>query len=213
PMAGKWVENSDYVDWLANFQSQLGSRLSRIAGTSSQRFSNLKVFSSETEIGNYVCDVLRQRSSADAALLPAAFFRNDIPEGDVTLGELYSALPYDHYGMVLAATGGELLEILSAGGGNFGKPGFPQVSGVSFGIANGRAYDVMVNGEPIDMFKTYRLATSDYLSEGNLGYATLGTIAQKRNTGYLIREMVLDTLKSGEIASARLSSRINFIVR
>src|SRR5690606_2207313 len=47
PMSGKWVENSDYVDWLAKYQAQLGERLSRVAGTSKQRFSNLKVFSSE----------------------------------------------------------------------------------------------------------------------------------------------------------------------
>ncbi len=213
PMTGKWVENSNYVDWLAEFQAQLGSRMSRIAGQSSQRFSNLKVFSSETEIGNYVCDVLLQRSAADVALLPAAFFRSDIPEGDVTLGQLYSALPYDHYGVVLTVTGGELQEILSEGASNIGKPGFPQVSGVSFGIANSKAYDVMVDGQPLDLFATYRLATSDYMAGGNLGYATLGTISQVRNTGYLIREMVLDTLKTGSIASARLNGRINFVVR
>lgn len=213
PMAGKWVENSDYVDWLAQFQAQLGSRMSRIAGQSAQRFSNLKVFSSETEIGNYVTDVLRQRTNADIALLPAAFFRNDIPEGDVTLGEVYSALPYDHYGVVLSVSGGELQEILSEGASNIGKPGFPQVSGVSFGIANSRAYDVMVNGVALDPFGTYTLATTDYMANGNLGYATLGTIDQVRNTGYLVRDMVLDTLGTGTIASARLSGRINFVVR
>lgn len=213
PMSGKWVENSDYVDWLAKYQAQLGERLSRIAGTSKQRFSNLKVFSSETELGNYVCDVLKARSSADVSLLPAAFFRGDIPQGDITLSELYSALPYDHYGMVLTLTGAELVQVLSEGAGNIGKPGFPQVSGLSFGIANSRAYDVMVNGQPVDMFATYRLATSDYLANGNLGYSTLGTIETRRNTGYLIRDMVQDTLQSGQPASAILSNRINFVVR
>ncbi|MCB1218307.1 5'-nucleotidase C-terminal domain-containing protein [bacterium] len=213
PMAGKWVENSDMVDWLAEFQSQLGERMSRVAGTSSQRFSNLKIYSSETELGNYVCDVLRQRSGADVALLPAAFFRGDIEQGDVTLADLYTALPYDHYGMVLTVSGAELIQILSEGASSIGRPGFPQVSGVSFGMANSKAYDVRVNGVDVQPFDTYRLATSDYLASGNLGYATLGTIRSRRNTGYLIRDMVLDTLRTGQQASAALSGRINFVVR
>lgn len=213
PMAGKWVENSNYLDWLSGYESQLGERMSRLVGSSSQRFSNLKVFSSETELGNYVADVLRTTSGADVALLPAAFFNDDLPSGDITIGEIYTALPYDHYGMVLTVTGAELLEVLSAGAGNIGKPGFPQVSGVSFGIANSKAYDVMVNGVKLDMFKTYSLATTDFLAKGNLGYATLGTISQTRNTGYLVRDMVIDTLGTGQIATAKLSGRINFIVR
>ncbi|MEZ5339776.1 MAG: 5'-nucleotidase C-terminal domain-containing protein [bacterium] len=213
PMAGKWVENSDMVDWLAEFQSQLGERMSRVAGSSSQRFSNLKIYSSETELGNYVCDVLRQRSGADVSLLPAAFFRGDIEQGDVTLADLYTALPYDHYGMVLTVSGAELIQILSEGAGSIGRPGFPQVSGVSFGMANGKAYDVRVNGVDVQPFDSYRLATSDYLASGNLGYATLGTIKTRRNTGYLIRDMVLDTLRTGQQASAALSGRINFVVR
>jgi 2',3'-cyclic-nucleotide 2'-phosphodiesterase (5'-nucleotidase family) len=213
PMGGKWVENSNYLDWLAGYESQLGERMSRLVGSSSQRFSNLKVFSSETELGNYVADVLRSKSGADVSLLPAAFFKDELPSGDITIGEIYTALPYDHYGVVLTVTGAELLEILSAGAGNIGKPGFPQVSGLSFGIANSKAYDVMVNGVALDMFKSYSLATTDFLSKGNLGYATLGTITQKRNTGYLVRDMVVDTLGAGQIATSKLSGRINFIVR
>ena len=213
PMAGKWVENSNYVEWLAGYEAQLGERMSRLVGSSSQRFSNLKVFSSETEIGNYVCDVLKETTGADVALLPAAFFHGDIPTGDVTIGEIYAALPYDHYGVVLTLSGSQLQEVLSAGAGNIGKPGFPQVSGVSFGIANSQAYDVTVNGQAVSQAGSYTLATTDYLASGNLGYATLGTISTVRNTGYLIRDMVVDSLQAGRIASARLNGRINFVVR
>ena len=213
PMSGKWLENSHYLEWLAGYEAQLGQRMARLVGTSNQRLSNLKVFSSETELGNYICDVVKNNSDAHAAILPAAFFRSEIPSGDVTIGDIYTALPYDHYGVVLTVSGNELHRILSDSAANIGKPGFPQVSGVNFGIANGQAYDVQVNGQDVQPNGTYRLATSDYLAMGNLGYATMGTISRSENTGYLIRDMVLDSLRKGDEAGSRLSARINFIVR
>lgn len=213
PMSGKWVENSNYLEWLASYKAQLTERMGTIVGTAAGRMGMAKAKSSETELGNYVCDVLRTKTSSDLALLPAGFFKAPLPEGAVTLGDLYNSLPYDHYGMILNVTGGELQEILNDSADQIGKSGFPQVSGVSMGIFNGRAYNVQVGGRPLDPFARYTLATSDQLADAAYGYATLGTITDKRFTGKLIREDVRESLGGGQVAQSGLFQRIMFLAQ
>ena len=213
PMEGKWVENSNYVDWLASYSQELSERMALIVGSSSATMSDLKTRSSETELGNYIGDLIRQKAGADAALLPAAFFQSSMPSGALTLGDLYKVMPYDHYAVVLPVTGGELKEILDDAAGQIGKPGFPQVSGLKFGIFNGKAYQIEVDGSPLDPFGSYRLVTSDFLADGGLGYAALGTIDNRLDTGRLIRDLVVEQLSSGQAASSSVYGRIFFLAQ
>lgn len=211
PMAGLWMENSNYVGWLDSYQEQMAIQMGVVVGTGLASMSALKVSSSETPLGNYVTDLLRERFNADVAILPAQFFQNGLPEGPILLGDLYSSLPWSHYAGILNVTGGELKEILDDAAGQIGRPGFPQVSGASFGILYGNATNIMVNGQPIDPFATYKLVTSSYLADGNLGYATMANITDKDYTGLLVRDIVRDRLATGQVASATLSQRIVFM--
>jgi len=213
PLASKWVENSDYQKWLASYKQQLLERMGTIVGSTAGRMGMAKAKSSETELGNLVCDTLRESAAADIAILPAAFFKSGLPEGPITLGELFTALPYDHYGVVLNVTGGELQEILDDAANQIGKPGFPQISGASMGLFNAKAYNIKVNGVPVDPFARYRLVTSDQLGDAGLGYATMGTITDRRYTGRLIRDVVRERLSNGETATSGLFQRIVFLAQ
>lgn len=213
PMAGKWVENSNYLEWLESFKENLASRMGTLVGRSSMRMSSNRSQSSETELGNFACDVLRSQTGADIALLPAQFFRSVLPQGDITLGDLYRTMPYDHYCVVLSVTGGELQEILNDAAGQIGLAGFPQVSGVSFGIFNGRAHSVMVGDSVLDPFATYSLATTHHLAEAALGYAHMGTIKNTHQTGRFARDLIKEHLMAGDIASARLERRVEFLAQ
>lgn len=210
PMAGKWVENTDYLAWLDTYNEPLRQRMDTIVGTSALEMASTKVRSAEVPLGNYVTDILRDTLHTDVAILPAAYFPNGLPEGPITLGDLYTALPFDEYAVVVDLTGGELKEVLDEASNQIGRPGFPQVSGVSFGILGGQAYSVLVGGREIDLFANYRLATSDAMAEGKFGYARLGTITKVHPTGLLIRDMIRKRLASGQEAQASVYQRIQF---
>jgi 5'-nucleotidase/UDP-sugar diphosphatase len=214
-MDGTWAENTDYLTWLGGYKAQMAERMGTIVGTAATRMSAAKVKSSETELGNFVTDIVRQQTGADAALLPAAFFRNGIADGPITLGDLYAAMPYDQYAVVLNVTGGELQEILNDAANQIGKPGFPQVSGLSFGIFDGRASapTIKVGGVPLDAFAQYRIATSDFAAEGGLNYATMGTISSRSYTGRLIRDLVRDKMGAGQAIASKMAGRITFLAQ
>ena len=211
PLDGKWAENSQYVTWLNEYQPQMAELMGTLIGSSAVSMSSLKIRSSETELGNYVCDVLREATKSDVAILPAAFFNAPLPAGPVTLGDLFTTMPFDQYAVILNVTGGELKEILDAAADQIGKPGFPQVSGMSFGIYNGKSYNVRVAGKEVDPFTRYRLVTSDVLSGGAYGYSTMGTVTDIEYTGRMIRELVRHQLASGVQASSSMYQRILFL--
>jgi 5'-nucleotidase / UDP-sugar diphosphatase len=213
PMGGKWTENTDYLTWLGTYQEQLDVQLGIVLGTCLAKMSALRVSSSETPLGNYVCDALRDRLSTDVAVLPAYYFQGDLPEGPISLGDLFTAFPLPYYADILTVTGGELKEILDDAAAQIGQAGFPQVSGLAFSIYYGKAVNVTVNGQAIDPFKSYTLATADYTAMGQLGYATMAKIQQRRYSGIQIRDIVRDKLQSGQVASASVSQRISFMAR
>ncbi|MCK4813480.1 MAG: 5'-nucleotidase C-terminal domain-containing protein, partial [Candidatus Marinimicrobia bacterium] len=61
-----------------------------------------------------------------------------------------------------------------------------------------------IQGETFDPEKTYKIAVSDYLAEGNSGYGRLTTLGEKyrNNTGIMMREALRDYIvEFGTIAS------------
>jgi 5'-nucleotidase / UDP-sugar diphosphatase len=210
-MDGRYADNSNYVSWLNSFQPQFQEKMGTLVGNSAARMDNRMVGSFETELGNYVCDVLKDSLGADAALLPASFFNSAMPNGVITLGDLFMLMPYDHYGVVVNVTGAELQQVMNEAANNLGKPGFSQVSGVSYDLYGGKAYEVAIGDQKIDPYGRYKLATSDYLATGALGYATLGTVSDVHYSGRLIRDMVRQHLASGQVANAAIYKRIRLV--
>ncbi|MBE5804537.1 MAG: bifunctional metallophosphatase/5'-nucleotidase [Clostridiales bacterium] len=143
----------------------------------------------ETNIGDLVADAYRDQSGADIAVVNGGGIRVNIPAGDITYDQLLKLHPYGNYLCVVEVTGQQVLEALEYAvkdvPGEFG--GFLQVSGLTFEIhtyipssvkmdvnkmyvsvdGEYRVKNVMVGGEPLDLEKTYTLASHDYKLKGN----------------------------------------------
>jgi hypothetical protein len=72
-LGSKWVENSKDITGLAGYKAQLTERMGTIAGSAAGRLGMAKAKSSETELGNFVCDVLREKTQSDIAVLRCFF--------------------------------------------------------------------------------------------------------------------------------------------
>lgn len=80
------------------------------------------------------------------------------------------------------------------------------------GNKGGRAINVTVGGNPLDLNKTYIIATNDYLSEGNDGMIQLKNSEKRLNTGVKVRDMLIDYIqnetKQGRAINPMLDGRI-----
>ncbi|XP_072024736.1 uncharacterized protein [Amphiura filiformis] len=143
------------------------------------RFSIIRT--QETNLGNFVTDIMLSTTKADVALLNSGTFRTDaiISAGEFKRRDLMTMLPFIDSLMVLQITGEQLLECLENGVSQHPKKEgrFPQVSGIQFGyhpstIPGHRVdpFTILVDSQHILPRKLYRICTKQYLAEGKDGY-------------------------------------------
>jgi len=155
---------------------------------------NRLVRSQETNLGDLCADAYRELLGADIAFVNGGGVRATIKKGDITYGDIIAVHPFGNAACMIEATGQQILDALELGvkalpDGESG--GFLQVSGLTYAIdttipssvvtsekgeflrVSGayRVQNVLVGGEPLDLNKTYKLASHNYmLKDGGDGY-------------------------------------------
>ncbi len=156
----------------------------------------------ESNLGNFVADIIRKESGADAAIINGGGLRTSILKGPVTVGNIYSVLPFNNYIIAIRLTGQQIKDALEYGlSGIEAKEGrFPQVSGISFTYspareAGKRIGAITIAGKPIEPSRQYTVATNDFLAAGGDGYQVFREAIRQAPDF----EIVGGTIKSGNI--------------
>ncbi len=142
----------------------------------------------EFALGNLVVDAMLVSEvdgrAADITTHNNAGIRDGLPKGPVNYGQIYAVLPFDNQLMAMDLTGKQVLEILEHSVSD--QAGKLQVAGLTFHFdmsrpRGSRVLEVTVGGQPLDLARTYRMVTIDYLAGGGDGY---DTFAQGGNPSY-----------------------------
>lgn len=138
------------------------------------------VRSQETNLGNLVTDVLRQRTGADIAVYNGGGIRASAQMGEITLEMAMDILAFQNEVVTLEMTGARVVEMLEHGIAAYPAVSgrFLQVSGIRFYFdparpEGDRITRVLVGGSPLASDRTYTVATNDFLAAGGDGYAML----------------------------------------
>jgi 2',3'-cyclic-nucleotide 2'-phosphodiesterase (5'-nucleotidase family) len=172
------------------------------------------VRANESNLGNLIADAMLMSTGADVALTNGGGIRATIDEGDITTGEVITVLPFGNYIVTLNVTGSEIVAALQHGAGDYPelKGAFPQVAGLSYAIdpakpKGEKVHSVKVNGAPIDLNKTYVLATNDFMAVGGDEYTMF---ADNPITGHYpaLDEAVIDYIQSKGTVAPKVEGRI-----
>ena len=135
----------------------------------------------ESNLGNLATDAMLDITGADVALTNGGGIRASIEAGDITKGDILEVFPFGNYIVVKEVKGIDIINALEHGVRDYPEPvgGFPHVAGMSYKIdpskeAGNRIVDLKIKGEPVDLNKTYTLATNDFMAVGGDGYTMLG---------------------------------------
>jgi len=205
-------------------------------GEAEETMSAEYVRTRETSIGNFVADIVRETAQADIAIINGGSIRKSIHKGAVTLGDIYSALPFDNYIVALKLRGREIKDILEHGVSAVEEKSgrFPLVSGIAFtyrpmAAKGSRIVTMYVHGKPLEYDKEYSVATNDFLAMGGDGYTTFahaiqvapnysstgGTLTSSKliynDAGRYVRDIVADYIKTKRYVSSRIERRIQEI--
>ncbi|MDF2680060.1 MAG: multifunctional 2,3-cyclic-nucleotide 2-phosphodiesterase/5-nucleotidase/3-nucleotidase [Brevibacillus sp.] len=174
----------------------------------------------ETNVGNLIADIMLERTQsikgheADVALANGGGIRTQLNAGDITKKNLYTLLPFENNTLsIVEVTGEELKKALENGVSQVetGAGRFPQISGMSFTYnptkpAFERVIEVKVGDKPLDLTKTYKVATIDFLAAGGDGYESF-----KKpffNTGLSMYSVVEEALIKRQVVNPKVEGRI-----
>ena len=161
----------------------------------------------ETNLGNLITDAMRKSTGADIAFTNGGGIRASIPAGDITFGNIITSFPFTNTLAVIEVTGEELTKALEHGVDLYPEQAghFPHVSGMTYRFDAGkpvgeRIVEVLVDGKPLELDKTYKLVTNDFMAAGGDDYTMFEGktfIAE----GGLLSDVLIDYVKElGEVA-------------
>ncbi|WP_334062200.1 bifunctional metallophosphatase/5'-nucleotidase [Limimaricola cinnabarinus] len=179
---GQVVEDQTAVDRVAELAKPLDEIRNRVvANTTAPIEGNRDVCrAQECEMGNLVADAMLDRvadQGIQVAITNSGGLRASIDEGEVTMGEVLTVLPFQNTLSTFQVSGAALLEALENGVSQIEEGGgrFPQVAGMTFAVdaaaePGSRISDVMIDGEPLDPEATYGAVSNNYVRNGGDGY-------------------------------------------
>ncbi|KAL5596381.1 hypothetical protein BROUX41_006678 [Berkeleyomyces rouxiae] len=161
----------------------------------------------ESNMGNFVCDIMRGHYGADAALMASGTIRGDkiYPPGVILVRDITDCFPFEDPAILIKVTGQAIWDALENGVSQYPalEGRFPQVSNITFKFdvklpPGKRVVDASLGGSPIIMDKKYTLATRGYMGRGKDGYDSLlvepeGGVAEEivcEENGILISAML-----------------------
>jgi 5'-nucleotidase len=175
-------------------KAQTGRDLQEVVGETENTLEGVEpaVRGRETALGNFLTDVIRDRTRSDVGFVNGGAIRinDDIPPGPIRNYDLEGIFYFDNAVVSFEITGAQLLELLrtSVSKVHAGHGRFLQVSGIRFryhvgGTADEPVYtidaqDVEVSPrgaayQRLDLLRTYSAASLDYLWKNGYrdGYA------------------------------------------
>jgi len=231
PIPGK--EDPEILAIVEKYRQKVDAVLNARIGEAEVDLDGENVRKRETNLGNFLADILRQVSKAEAAIINGGTIRTSIKKGEVRVKDVYSVLPFNNYIVAIKLTGKQIAEALEHGvAGLEDEEGwFPQVSGLSFkyspsGAKGARIREILVSGQPVDPGREYVVATNDFLAVGGDGYkafadavkssgtfSSAGGTIQGEKVAYVdssrwVRDVVVETIREKGKIAPRKEGRI-----
>ncbi len=168
-----------------------------------------------TNLANLITDAMRGAAGADIVITNGGGIRASISAGDITMGDIYTVLPFDNTLVVIELSGKDILAALEHGIGSYPSQAgsFAQVSGLTFTFdpskpAGSRIVEVLVDGEPLDADRLYAVATNDFMAAGGDGYVWFAEASILFDSGEMLRDVVAGYLAEQEGVEASSEIRI-----
>ena len=176
--------------------------------------SLVRDYNNESNMGNLVTDGMRWKAdqyddgevngSVDIAFTNPGGLRADImiPAGaplpfEITWGDTFSVMPFGNTLFLMDLTGAQVQTLLNQSASLY--KGILQTSGATWKWFNDcrcktpttwGAFDIMVNGQPLDPDRTYRVVTNNFLAPGGDGWLTFAEGTNRWDTYYDMQEAV-----------------------
>ena len=200
--------DKNYENYLKPIKRRVDAKMNVVIG---QAAETMKGRGPESLLSNFSADVYRQKATeylgenVDIAIVNLGGLRTAVTAGDITVGKVFELMPFENELVIVWLKGDRLYELLQY----FAGMGGEGVSGLRMGIDNGKAVNITVGGNELDMDKLYSITTNDYLAAGNDKMIQLAEYVKRVNTGIKVRDMLLDYIKGETSKGNKIQSKLD----
>ncbi len=152
-------------------------------------------------MGEWVCNIMREKTGAQIALQNGGGLRVSLGKGDLTVGNMYSLMPFDNTLVTAKLTGLQIREAIENGLGNE-RISFGQVTGVYLTYDLARPFGQRIikitleDGTPLENDRYYSVVANDFMFDGGDNYNILQHGREIKNTGIPVRDVIIDYIKN-----------------
>ena len=207
----------DSAAWkfISPYKRQVDSIMSPVVGTIT---TDMEALRPESPLSNLLADILVWAGQAfderpDFAVYNMGGIRASLSKGEVTFGDIVDVAPFENKICFMTLSGDQVMALFRQMASRGGE-------GISHGAhleitPDGQLLAATLNGEPISPAREYRVATLDYLAEGNdqlvafkEGTQRLLPQGEANNVRFVISEYFKERQAKGETVTSAVEGRI-----
>lgn len=207
--------DAEAAAFLAPYQHQVDSIMGPVVGKVDH---NMAAYRPESDLSNLLADIMVWAGKSfnehpDVGVYNMGGIRAGLSKGEVTYGDVLDLAPFENKLCFITLKGDVLKELFSQIASLGGE-------GVSHGVElvidkSGKLLSARLNGNEIDENKEYRVATIDYLVQGNDGLKAflkgtnlLDLPDKKHDSRFIIMDYFREKAAQGIVVNAKVEGRI-----
>lgn len=201
--------------FLAPYKKTVDSLMSPVVGEADHYMAASRP---ESDLSNLLADILvwgskRFNETPDFAVYNMGGMRAAFSKGPITYGDVLDVAPFENKLCLLTLSGEKVLEL-------FGQIAMVGGEGISHGVRlvithDGKLKSATINGKPVDPKAQYRIATLDYVAQGNdymSAFKAKQNVVSPQNDENNVRFIIMDYCRElsakGQKVSAKKEGRI-----
>ena len=139
-----------------------------------------------TALAVLIGQAMVDKTRASFAVMNAGGVRDSLPAGDLTYKDVLKVHPFGNTIVTVDLSGKEVVDYLNvAAKMTPGSGAFPQFAGISLVMEAGVVSNVNIQGTPIDLGKTYKMAINNFVAAGGDGYPKMTAHPSYVDTGFV----------------------------
>jgi len=210
PIHSEFPKDKALTDYYLPYKLRLDSMMKEVVAVSASEISKGRP---EGPLNNLMADAMADAGKSgnipfDIAYTNYGGLRVPLPKGNIALFNVFELMPFENMITTVQFNGADMKQFFDYMASTGGDP----ISGATFKISNKKAFDIKINGQALDLSKTYTVLTSDYMANGGDGGAIFLKATGRKEYNIKLRDALLMYMKKqsrgGKILNPRIDGRI-----
>ncbi len=202
-------EDPEISSIISEYKAKMDSHLNEVIGKSEVFLEGTRSAvrsDKETNLGRLISYNMAEGSRSDIAIINGGAIRGSIKEGDITLNDVYTVLPFPDTIVKMNLTGEDILAVLQRSAElEPGSGGKLQTFGLTYRIDSNKVRIDKVRGEPFDPGKLYSAAITDFLVAGGDGYTIFKEKGKERHNSRLqVKDLLINYIREKKVITKEL---------